>query len=394
MLVGCLSLYFGSGCSPDPQLVPRDPYFITRADAESFVFAIAANGQGDELKSRDGVVIDNLTAITIGSNTPSAYLFNITYSGTPAWALVSADTRLRPLLAYGKGDHLAPTSLQLGGVEECVGRADAWVDQYRASGDSDIGVHDIEQIKKVLCLEPAGCPNDGGPGTGGLNTCTPWDYVWGPLMSTNWSQNCPYNDRITIGACSDFCGLTHPPIGCVATAGAQIARYHLRPAAFSYNLMLNRYDWWDATHRATAWSAGNVADLSFNVAQGVQMDFSCNGSGARTERLSNYFGSAGYSSSGKYRDWSPLTIETDVRRSLPVVVSGSDSDEGGHAWVADGYRSMRIEGPLCTNLGWTHMDWGWNGRSNGWYSVDVWAPVNDPVLNFNRSNKILHNIRP
>lgn len=50
----------------------------------------------------------------------------------------------------------------------------------------------------------------------------------------------------------------------------------------------------------------------------------------------------------------------ELAASRPVYVSGS-----GHAFVCDGNDAR----------GFLHINWGWNGRSNGYYAVSVLAII-------------------
>lgn len=55
-----------------------------------------------------------------------------------------------------------------------------------------------------------------------------------------------------------------------------------------------------------------------------------------------------------------LISEIDSKR--PVFIGGLTSSNTGHAFVADGYRTQ-------TNQTYFHINWGWNGMSNGYFLV-------------------------
>ena len=53
----------------------------------------------------------------------------------------------------------------------------------------------------------------------------------------------------------------------------------------------------------------------------------------------------------------------------PIIWSGFESGEhgvleNGHAWVCDGYNEENL----------FHMNWGWGGNDNGYYSIDILNP--------------------
>jgi hypothetical protein len=58
-----------------------------------------------------------------------------------------------------------------------------------------------------------------------------------------------------------------------------------------------------------------------------------------------------------------------------------DSTRGGHVWVCDGYNS--------TNM--LHMNWGWGGQYNGYYSVNS---LTSNAFNFSYKHKVLAGIKP
>lgn len=104
-------------------------------------------------------------------------------------------------------------------------------------------------------------------------------------MQTTWGQGCGYNLELETLNCTLPCGKAYT--GCVATAMAQIMRYHQHPTSFSWNSMTN--------------NSGNfpIALLMKDIGKNVGMDYKCDGSSsADTENVvANVFKSKyGYSS--------------------------------------------------------------------------------------------------
>ena len=65
----------------------------------------------------------------------------------------------------------------------------------------------------------------------------------------------------------------------------------------------------------------------------------------------------------------------------PVVVSGIRNDTIGHMWVVDGFLDMTITSYSAIEVGqpapvtyreiYNHVNWGWDGRSNGYFLSNI-----------------------
>ena len=213
-----------------------------------------------------------------------------------------------------------------------------------------------------------------------------------PLVAANWSQNNPYNILLPY-----LPNGNHAYVGCVATAMAQVMHYWQWPArptrsipaytstyqisnteTLTFNmpeLPIIDFDW-DAmrdTYLTTdTLSAASIAaaKLSLYCAQAVQMTFKPSASGATTTtipmRLASYFG---YKNGHALRRTSYTTQEwadalyDEIAASRPVIYSGSKASSG-HAFICDGYDGN----------GMFHINWGWNGQSNGYFLLNVLNP--------------------
>ena len=206
-----------------------------------------------------------------------------------------------------------------------------------------------------------------------------------PLLDCAWSQGNPYNILLP------FVGDKHVPVGCVATAMAQVMYYWkypvrpiatipaytteslsinmpaLTPVVFEWSQMRHTYE----TYDTLSTNALAAATLSLYCAQSVEMDFTKNSSGASTRdvvtALINYFDynqSARYISRESYTtaQWEDA-LYNELAASRPVIYRGSKAS-GGHAFVCDGYDGN----------GMYHFNWGWNGSSNGYFLLSVLNP--------------------
>ncbi len=207
-----------------------------------------------------------------------------------------------------------------------------------------------------------------------------------PLLGAiNWGQSEPFNTL-----CPMLTSSQHGYVGCVATAMAQIMKYYNYPTTgtdshsylhgsttLSADFGSTTYDWAhmpaavpDAPSPAqqTAYST-----LCAHLGVAVEMQYAASGSGAYTmmvpAALRDYFG---YSQSIRMHsrdyyntnEWMDM-IRTELDAARPVYYAASSEDGlGGHAFVCDGYDSE----------GYVHINWGWYGRSNGYFYINHLNP--------------------
>lgn len=206
-------------------------------------------------------------------------------------------------------------------------------------------------------------------------TC--WDRI-NPLLTTKWNQIEPYN-RYT----PEIKG-TKAPTGCVATAMAQIMRFHCWPeigigssTLSDYNLTANFnntiYKWDDMpdvlTSISTEEQISAVSTLMMHCGVASKMKYRSNES---TASLSNamkglreyfnylgvYTGCSGYSR----QDWNAL-MYNELQNHRPVLYSGSTPGYTGHAFVCDGYDDNFF-----------HINWGWGGHYDGYFKLSYLVP--------------------
>jgi hypothetical protein len=211
-----------------------------------------------------------------------------------------------------------------------------------------------------------------------------------PLVKSEWSQNEPFNTLFPEVSTDDYSG--HAVVGCVATALAQVMYYWKWPAhptrpiaaytsnylqidmpeltdevVFNWDAMQNNY----VTSDIESDGAKAVATLSLYCAQALQMDFYGSSSGASSGSISSaaatyfdYDASAHLVSRTNYsaQDWADL-LYSELVAGRPVIYSASKYT-GGHAFICDGYDGN----------GMFHINWGWNGKSNGYFLLNVLNP--------------------
>ena len=225
-----------------------------------------------------------------------------------------------------------------------------------------------------------------------------------PLLTTQWNQGRPYNLL-----CPEVEGTSSGRAwtGCVATAVAQIMKYHRWPnqgtghhsygwtapdgnrVTLSADFAQSRYQWSVMADRygldydnniyaangnenwslATQAQIDEISRLMSDVGIALDMNYGSSGSGAASANvlpaLSIFFG---YTSTMRhllrnYEDYYDLgeswdaIMRAELDAGRPIYYSGSNNNSG-HAFVFDGYD---------TN-GYFHINWGWGGTSDGYFA--------------------------
>lgn len=209
-----------------------------------------------------------------------------------------------------------------------------------------------------------------------------------PLLgSILWDQSSPYNDL-----CPVMDNDMRTAVGCVATAMAQIMGYHQWPKkgtgtipAYTTtsngfempetNIENTYYDWEHITpiynNKSTAEEKAAIAPLMYHCGLSVRMDYGYE-SGAYSidvpialRQYFDYNENMAYLTREYYTkaEWDSI-IRHELDENRPVYYSGSN-EEGGHAFVCDGYD---------TN-GLFHINWGWSGLSNGYFILSNLTPL-------------------
>lgn len=200
------------------------------------------------------------------------------------------------------------------------------------------------------------------------------------LTTTVWDQMDPYNLL-----CPEWNG-EKCPVGCVATATAQVMKYWNYPpqgtGSDSYTSRTHRFQlsadfnhpyYWDLMLDSYGFSGTDeqknaVAQLCYDLGVAFHMDYDPNGSGAYTtdavQIMPKYFYYSNQINSSNYpgndTDWfNEFKEEIDNGRPALMSIRG---DAGGHAVVCDGYR---------TDTGnMLHLNFGWGGMGNTYYAIN------------------------
>jgi hypothetical protein len=224
----------------------------------------------------------------------------------------------------------------------------------------------------------------------------------GPLLTTLWDQGCYYDALCPsdpAGPCS------HTVTGCIATAMAQIMKYHNFPpqgvGQHSYNCPPygqqtadfgnTTYDWSSMPDSVTG-SNTAVATLMYQAGVSVDMEYSAVNSGAYAITipgvLLNYFNyspiidivlKANYPDVEDFKN----LLRADLDANLPICYGGANpAGTAGHEFVCDGYRMSD---------GTFHFNWGWSANADGYYAI---GNLNPGGHDWNNDNSAVIHIKP
>ena len=196
-----------------------------------------------------------------------------------------------------------------------------------------------------------------------------------PLLDDiEWGQGAPFYNMCP------YVGGYYCVTGCVATATAQIMRYHRWPSqgrgshSYEWNGQVLSADFSKSTYQwdlmlpnyngdYTQEQGNAVALLMHDVGIAVNMDYGISESGSNIwgYELVDYFD---YDKNIKsvdkdycsVEDWEAI-LKSELAAGRPVLCAGG-SQAGAHEFVCDGYDAD----------GFFHYNYGWNGYNNGWFA--------------------------
>ena len=208
-----------------------------------------------------------------------------------------------------------------------------------------------------------------------------------PLVTTKWNQDAPFNN-FAPEYTDDNNNTQRCATGCAATAMAQIMKFHNWPeqgvghysyehqsfGTISSDFSEHVYDWTNMIDRYNNGEYSNVqADAVALLMKDCGVSLNMNYgpvSGASiysyTPAFKNYFrySSRTVNRSGCETAEFTRIITDELQEGRPIIYCGTGED-GGHAFVVDGYD---------TNY-FLHVNWGWGGYSDGYFDMNYMDPA-------------------
>ena len=325
-----------------------------------------------------------VTAVASAESEDTAF-YVIDRGSAGGFVVMSADDRLDPVLVIAPTGHFDPTpgtplyDILCGDVRERIAvadknaaqRSDGWRLLLEADGGLEVSISHA-----------------------GIDIADIDDLRVAPLVKSEWNQSYVGSKKVY-----NYYTPKGYVCGCVATAGAQIMRFHEYPkgdvavvtrtcsvdgASVSKETKPGSFSWSDMplvpTSSITEAECEAIGKLCFNVGVSVYMGWGSNGSGAGAYCLKDAFKDVfRYDNAIAFQLWNETMSGGAVENALlanfdagyPVEIS-IDGTAGGHSIVGDGYGYS--QGSL-----YVHLNLGWGGSDDAWYhlpNIGTWAGFN------------------
>ena len=323
------------------------------------------------------------------------YVFN--NDNGNGFVIVAGDDRVKPILAYSTSGCFNPNDI-----------ADGF--QFTLNTFS----HEIQYIREnnIEATADIDAEWESVAETGYINKVNRNRTVVGPLLSTIWNQNFPWNSQCPEDA--EGSG-GHVYAGCVATAMGQVMKFYDWPpmgtgshtynpdgyaqqtanfgeTEYHFELMPNELD-----SLSTEEDYFYIAQFLHHCGIAVDMQYGGNGSGAYSDdvpnALRNYFryscdehvtnyGGGWWGQGYSNEEWAQMLKNGGLNENIPLYYSGQDDNwQGGHAFVCDGYDEND----------YFHFNWGWSGKDDAWCPIGA---VNTTKYAFNTMSGFTGHIIP
>ena len=373
-----LCLFVLAICSTNTIASPIDSLRASKV-ATNFIALYAEKFEGIEFSYKN----------TNQANTVMYYVFNL--KNSKGYIIVTADDACFPILAYSTESKFDSNNLPIQLDKMLFHRAKeiAYIKEQSFEANNEIkqAWKNIENPNVATRTER----------TEGVN----------PLLTTKWDQSPFYNDLCPYDIQEKEKAVT----GCVATAMAQVMKYHNYPKTGQgiYTYIHDKYGRLGADFSSTTYNWANmpntinnaniaVATLMYHCGVSLDMNYGISkngGSSAVTSQVAtalqkyfNYVSTIKYVENKNYSqaEWIKLLrSELDAKRPMQYRGSGTG---GGHSFVCDGYDDNNF----------FHFNWGWGGSSDGFFNLNALNPgslgIGGGTGGFNSGQGALIGIQP
>lgn len=301
------------------------------------------------------------------------YVFNA--KGNNGFVVVSGDDRTNPVIGYSDRGHFD--------IANMPDNMKSWFAGYEMQFKA-LEEMDDQQAERVLA---------------GSRKAKPTRNSISPLITTTWDQATPYWNKCPQFMNEDGTSYELAYTGCVATAMAQIMKFHQYPAQttkeippYTFSYPLGNYQYGTATtetmpvvsfdwdHMRDSYTGAEdhvytdaVATLMVYAGHAVKMQYGTSSSGAYTDDIpkgfTEYFGydrntvRIAFRNDYEQSTWDDL-IYNELSQGRPMIYNGTAGSGGGHSFVCDGYEYGD----------YFHINWGWGGMGNGFFLLEILNP--------------------
>lgn len=346
---------------------------------------VAATTYYVKAHSQNGIDLSQVQTVLLytceSNGRPIYYVFGL--NGLTGFVIVSADDAVYPVIGYStEGNYAVEEYAQPPAFVSWMQTVKMILLEHITNGDQ--GNTDILQVwDKMENYEP-------------VITDNPLGAV-SPLTTSLWDQGCNYNLSCpATGGVHPDGPCDHVLTGCVATAMAIIMKYWNFPAhgtgSHSYVDPANttsscpqadpsygtisrtfntNYNWWNMPDAPTNSSTG-IPALMVDCGVSVDMNYAYCTSGAwpaGNPVVANSFKNFFYYSSAAADEVRADHTDTEWYNMMKNELNNArpiDYGNQNHSWVCDGYDdNYNGTGQL-----YFHMNWGWSGGSNGYFTLN------------------------
>jgi hypothetical protein len=380
--------------------------------------------------------VSNTETYTNNSGEP---IYTIVYLEPSGFVIVSADDLIEPIIAFADdGTFDSSTENPLGSLvnQDLNGR----FGDIRNTPDSAVHIEQLKsnqaQQKWSYFLKLASESGESPALASSPAICDDYisDIRVAPLLQSKWGQSWYYDRNNRQHACFNYYTpqliddevtfiddqIENYPSGCIATAMAQLMRYHMYPdhaiEAKEYNISVDwlrakrsllcgegtggKYNWTDMVYIPSVDTTDKqrraIGAICHDAGVAVGTQYTANGSGAfMSDAMFALVDTFGYNQAmwganeGTNIDGQDLIeiINPNLDANSPVILSIKDSNDiyNGHAAVCDGY------GYNSSTL-YHHLNIGWYGIDDCWYNLPNIACPNAGT--FDTITECVYNIFP
>lgn len=355
----------------------------------------SAGAERKKIVSKYGLTMKDVPGTKSNGDQPYAYIFN--FENESGFAVMSADKRVTPLLAYAmKGNVEENAEIDNPGLAVYMSLLEDYFEKTLGNDSVDVNASDWSY---TISSEY-------------------YDMING-FCPVKWGQGAPYNYY-----CPSTSGI-RTMTGCVATATAQLMCAYQYPESyngyeFDWDNMIKSY--WELDSIITSLLPENSGQLGgFNI-----FDYELDTGMSQTARLMQQLGlpenlnmdygpymstsnrlliirtleNMGYASGGEMMRFDPSTVKErlervkrDLREGYYCIAAGDQftRDENGnlqienvgHVWLLHGMMTLTYTAPTIGKSreeDYFLCNYGWDGDSDGYYLAGVFDIHSGPVL--------------
>ena len=313
-------------------------------------------GDGDT-RSRDlrlkNHTLYNVLSGTRGDQSSDVAFHIVNFEDNKGYAIVSADSRATDVYAFSPTGNID--------IDKAMGNPGFRIFMERAAACYSEEMYDAGKEFEIdttglIFIPEEFLPTDPPPGSGGgsgggssfdvtqlmityidgvgyYTNSSGWitDEIHGPLLTTAWGQDAPYNYY-----CPEKNGET-TLAGCAPVAISQIMAYHKYPNYINGYLI----NWAIATNDSMEEYFHFAARVIREVGKTAGSIYGVKATSTLTSNVRPTFTSLGYSSD-PLEAYNDAKVLSSLRDSLPIYIRGYEiSEDDGHGWVVDGFVIMK-----------------------------------------------------